>query len=248
MGRHKSSRRLTALAPPRFHRFSPVHRSVRHADRCPPVAVTWLSEAGLLPSRSSHPLKLRLARAGRLCFSRPPIRAVVSLCQRRMTCPDETNINPLSTGPSPTPLARIFESAAATGTYESIFKMSTLVRNRTCTRRSSSMGLRSMPPAGNRELFSYCLILGTWPEAGHNAERQRRLNRLEESSHRHMAFWGVIFFFSSFFLGSPVLLAWLGLVWAMDQFIRSMRGSPGDRGHTPAKQDPRSRRRHGRRR
>ena len=73
--------------------------------------------------------------------------------------------------------------------------------------------------------------------------RQRRLARMEESKNRYVAFWGVVCFVAFFLLGWPALIAWVGLYWAMDQFMQAMQGhSPGRPTHTTHQHKKRKRR------
>lgn len=58
----------------------------------------------------------------------------------------------------------------------------------------------------------------------HQDDRRQRLDQMESASHRYVAFWGVICLVAFFLLGWPALIAWVGLAWAMDQFVQVMRG------------------------
>ncbi len=96
-----------------------------------------------------------------------------------------------------------------------------------------------MTSAVNRESTGRGKQLGRWTKARDPA-RQRRLNQLEASSHRYVAFCGVVGFFAFFFLGWPTLVAWVGLAWAMNQFVKAMCGGQARAGSSQSKQSHRS--------
>ena len=58
-----------------------------------------------------------------------------------------------------------------------------------------------------------------------NQERDRKLAELEAASERYVAFCGVVCLVAFVLLGWPALIAWVGLAWAMDQYVQAMRGS-----------------------
>lgn len=55
-------------------------------------------------------------------------------------------------------------------------------------------------------------------------DRQQRLGRLERSSQQYVAFWGLVCLVGCLFFGWPMLIAWAGLAWAMNEYVQVMRG------------------------
>jgi len=60
---------------------------------------------------------------------------------------------------------------------------------------------------------------------GDDHDRKQRLSQLEVSSERYVAFCGLICFVAFFILGWPMLIAWVGLAWGMQQYCHAMKGT-----------------------